>query len=284
MAGKTKKDVIELKKENELSIYDTSNILFDSNKKNIAVMFSGGFDSTFLLLNALKLKKSGKINQVFAIYVDCRMFPNNEQQKQSAMNVIDYLEKHVTRCEVINTKIDVNYKTRYSRMMLGQIILMLPCCLIGIPDHTEIWFGMLEKDTVSAVIDFKREKVMKKIIKLMTKFLIDMNDVTCRNPFLEILDFKHMMKQDIISCLIEDYDLFSLCYSCDNVTVSSTGKGNEQCRCMKHEELKSALLNSYDYICSTPYGSKGRETRLTNIKKYIEKVFPETYNAMKEMK
>lgn len=273
--------------------------VFDTDKENICVMFSGGYDSTLLLIKALELKKNRKISQVYTIYIDCPLFPNNEKQTKHMHDILSKLRDKFGNFD--NQIIGLNFsgtQVNCNRIAIPQLLTFLPTCLLRIPDNTEIWFGMIDDRTISEKVLYSKEKAMKDIIDISVKHFIDCKNVSIRCPILGLGGTIRNKKAFIIDQLLSNYKyIFDKCFSCDEIFSSDD---EYDCMCSKHIELLDALIDIYQYTYNRHYNINKRslqynifnenkgsiaecEKKMKLIHEVFKKYFPSYFNMLNHL-
>lgn len=272
-------------------------------KENVCVMFSGGFDSTLLLIKAIELKRDGKIKDVYAVYIDCDNFPNNKKQKECKDEILKYIGYHLFESGIVK-HVDIYVKPDMvfipNRLQAAQSLMFLPTSILGIPNNTEIWFGMIENDTISDTSSLSKEKALNEMISIMSKHFIELDNIVARCPLLHLSASHYDLKSLVIDKLLDYNDVIDFCYSCESISYNDK---NENCACIKHTELLNALLSAYkqnfrEYKIEENQIDKQETSeeiskitkrmeipfkKMLKIKQYINKNFPEFYSAMEMM-
>lgn len=263
--------------------------LFEVEKERICVMFSGGYDSTLLLIKALEMKRDGIVEEVYVTYIDCENIPNYDHQKEAMNSILLKLESKICECKINNVKLDLNSMNFYPRIQSGQLLMFLPICLLGIPDNTEIWFGMIEHTTISDTVSkFAREKAMNNIVTEISNHFSNLKDVVVKCPIMRFGDDVEARKTFVIDKLLDYKDILDLCFSCEDMH----SKNNYDCSCTKHRELLTALLNVYEMYCY-PYleYKEGKDfsnaediiLKMRKIKEIIKNKFPRYYSVLSNL-
>lgn len=222
-------------------------------KRNVCLMFSGGYDSTYLLLDIIKQKQESAIDNVFIVMIKSKTILHIEEQYKKSLQILEELGKNFDCVKEFETKtIEINFDCKFvSRFQYGQMAMLLGCSMMTIPDNTEIWFGFSEHETLLGIE--KRKEAVENIVKEMANF-ISYENITVKLPLLDLIDgfgsekeFECNIKAMIIDKLLYYPEILNLCFSCEGNSY------NEKCEeCVKHTELRFALdklLFKYsDYI------------------------------------
>lgn len=268
---------------------DKNKYLFKAEKRNICVMFSGGYDSTLLLIKALEMKRDNLVHEVYATYVDCSNIPNFEKQKVAMNNILKELKGQICGCQTNTVKIDLTSTSIISRIQSGQMMMFLPTCLMGIPDNTEIWFGMIDHTTMTNSVSLKaKERVMNGIVSELSKHFSMYNDIVVKCPIMEYGDSIETRKTFIIENLLDYEYVFDLCFSCDN------NYSSQECECLKHHELLVALMNVYRnnhiYYTHCIHGDMLKTGclekaiyKMNKIRDYIQKHYTDYYSTLESL-
>lgn len=269
---------------------DKNKYLFKAEKRNICVMFSGGYDSTLLLIKALEMKRDNLVHEVYATYVDCSNIPNFEKQKVAMKNIFVQLNDQICDYQINIVKIDLTSTTNISRVQSGQMMMFLPTCLMGIPDDTEIWFGMIDHTTITNSVSLKaKEQAMNTVVNELSKHFSTYKDIVVKCPIMEYGDSVETRKTFVIENLLEYEYVFDLCFSCDNIYSS------QECECLKHHELLVALMNVYrnnhiyythcihaGTLIKTEYLEKA-VYKMNKIRDYIQKHYTDYYSTLESL-
>ena len=272
---------------NEMGLKVIEPSLFHTDKENICVMFSGGYDSTLLLREAVKLKRANKIKDVYPIYINCKQFPNIEKQKAHAEDIVYYfgLENNFVS---IDLSLNRN-NNKVEKIAIPQLMIMIPACLLYIPNHTDIWFGLIENETVGCSKTYEKQKTLSSVISLLSNsFISDVDDISVRCPYLEMNTFQTQKKAFIIKELLNSIELFDKCFSCDSDILH--GDPIKQCNCNKCRELSDALLHIYldlynlSLSCEHDIRCIGIEEKDSDLYKYCNESLLSAKAKMKDIK
>lgn len=217
--------------------------LFDTDKENVCVMFSGGFDSTLLLIKALEMKNANLIREVYVTYIDCDRIACNEKQKEAVNSIMSHLKETISDFKVNNVQIDLSNVRCVWRIQMAQTMMFLPICLLGIPDNTEIWFGMLDHTTLTNTCSTSvAEEAMNNVVGEIQKHFSALKNITIKCPIMDYGDCIESRKAFVVRHLLEYYKIFELCFSCEDQYPHE-----HDCACIKHRELLTALMGVYEF-------------------------------------
>ena len=217
--------------------------------KNIAILFSGGLDSTYLMWKALK---DG--HDVYPIYISIK---NNENkvliEKQQCILLIDEFNKEFNKEIILNDSVTVEVYNS-NNLAFAQPFLWSTLVNVGLEGNpTEIQIGYVYGDAVIAYIpDIKKMyNSAKPFIRYQPKLTF---------PLIK----KH--KDDIVDELPEQYR--KLIVSCENPTYKNYSITNKETGfkyrffepCGECEVCRKIIDNSYYYCDITKKNYENAET------------------------
>lgn len=231
---------------------------------NDVVAWSGGFDSTFLIIHLIKQGMlSGKELTLVSFHHNLCNEPKNIREEKARKSILKYLQKnygdkvkfnHVT----INTQVDYNVSKvvdTCNSVGLSQPIIWLSQIIPLIPSDSNIYFGYISNDDSVGLI-----KNMQNIIDNAC-FIQHKHNINICTPLISIWD-KTLIMHYLIS---HEPELVDLCTSCENDFEKDKCGMCKPCRHMKTTlcelyingcEKAGELLNkwygielSYRYTC-----------------------------------
>lgn len=182
-------------------------------KRNVAIMFSGGFDSAYLLLNLLN--ENNNLNAKL-IHVSSDVLPGNKnyREKHAIDEIIKYCSKLYSNAtlDLIEINIDLGAKQRAKNFGFCQPMLWIPPALLFIDNNTDIYFGYNKDDEITQY--YQTENVINAIKSLSS--LLNKKSISVKMPLLSIT------KYNIIYHIIGNHsELFFDLTCCENSRESA---------------------------------------------------------------
>ena len=216
--------------------------------RSINVLFSGGYDSTLVLCDAVAESKT-----VNCITVEPSFsFGKVERERKARSNIINFLRrKYNTEINVSNIKIDISESHYTDGSYLTQPLFWLPSIFVLTPRNkdAEIRLGYIAGDqTLYHIHD----------LETMAKAVSNFKDKDMELVF----PLGYMSKEDVIVELFENYrEVINFCTTCENM-------GEEVDYCCECESCKS-VMRALKYIASDDSRSlELRKWAVRQLKKY----------------
>lgn len=203
----------------------------DSNKKHIIVLWSGGFDSTALLLGLIEkyfVDNTDDNIDIQCVSIDC---PNCGESKikretEAKNKIIKYI-KDTYNVDIINSIINVDYSNFNvdNNQGVGQPLIWLLSAIPFIPDNSIIYPGYIKGDDALCFVDD-----IKNLVKYASNFQLKHIDIN--------LKMRYADKREILIYFIEKHpNLLDVCTSCENLKV------DDKCNlCVPCSHIKETLL------------------------------------------
>lgn len=206
-------------------------------KRNVAIMFSGGFDSTYLLLKLLSENHNLNIK---LIHVVSNALPGNKNYRESyAINdTIKYCSKLYSnaKLELIEINIGLDTKSMVKNLGFCQPMLWIPSALLYIDNNTDIYFGYNEDDEIA---QFHQTDNVINAIKSLSS-IINKKGISVKMPLLSTT------KYEILYNLLDHYSKLFLSLTCceySNISKNNTDLYHKDCNCVPCVNLYNTLTN-----------------------------------------
>jgi 7-cyano-7-deazaguanine synthase in queuosine biosynthesis len=196
-------------------------------------LFSGGFDSTLILLRLIRNIRHGKI-WIISISPNTNSEEKNEKEAKARKEILEYFKK--------------KYPTETRDIMVSNIKMEMDnegVNFSGGLAQPQFWASIVTPfiDT-NAVVYLGYNKDDQGDIKLIQRLWQDMVDFTnyesCRKCDIEVIaPYKNFLKEDILKAMYDmDENLFDLCVCCES------DKKEKYCtRCLSCREFKRSIMN-----------------------------------------
>lgn len=223
-----------------------------------AMLFSGGYDSTYLLNDLMK-----KEDELTIVSITSNLLVNEKvkREEKARERILNYLKAKYYNCTVTELKGEINLNNVAPGYGLSQPLLWLPFMQLLIDGGYELNFSYICDDQATTHIDD-----FKKILEITFNFRHDGEKLNINFPL------RYFYKRDIISRLVhEDKFLFENATSCE-------GWNNEEdfCgECIPCKCLRSTLI---DLICDEEVSIEDKDYyRGFLADKFKTKIVCETY-------
>lgn len=199
----------------------------NSNKNYKIILWSGGFDSTALLMGMIEKYKDDPNIEIQCVSIDCLNCGENKikRETEARKRILNYIHNKYD-VEIRNPIIRINYDNfNGSNDGLAQPLIWLFSSLPLIPDNSTIYPGYIcGDDALSCTEDLFN--IVKDVSNLQHK-TINLN-----------LDMRYVRKYEILIYLIKNHpDILDICTSCENPEV------DDKCNlCVPCSHLKETLL------------------------------------------
>ena len=201
-----------------------------------AMLFSGGYDSTYLLNDLMKNE-----DEITILSIKSNTLSKGKvlREEKARKRILDYLKAKYYNCAVIETEVEVNF-SHVSSHGLGQPLMWLPFMYLLVSEEYEFNFSYICDDqAITHIDDFKKiletAGNFQKGTKIITKFPL-----------------RYFYKRDIISRLVhEDKFLFENATSCEGIDEEDFCGECVPCKC-----LRSTLI---DLICDDAVSEEDKD-------------------------
>ena len=222
-----------------------------------AMLFSGGYDSTYLLNKLMKTEE-----ELTIVCIKSNMLsPYKVSREEIARKrILDYLTAKYYNCKVTILDAEININGGCNNYGLAQPLMWLPFMCVALTDDTELNLSYICDDQATIHMqDFQ------KIIEISSHFQNNKN-ITVDFPL------RYLYKRDIISSLVrEDKFLFENATSCEGWKEEKDFCG----KCVPCKCLRSTLI---DLICDDEVTEADKEY----YKKFLKDKFDTTVSYCNE--
>ena len=192
------------------------------------ILFSGGYDSTYLLNQIMQEEKS-----VTVVSIRSNTLPKNKilRELEARKRILDYLKTKYYNCKVTEIGAEINLDSIGSTYGLAQPLLWLPFMqMLVMSGDYELNFSYICDDQATIHMDD-----FKKILEYSKHFQYNDKNISINFPL------RYYHKKDIINKLVkQDKFLFENATSCEGV------KDKQFCgECIPCKCLKSTLIDLY---------------------------------------
>lgn len=217
-----------------------------------AILFSGGYDSTYLLNDLMKTMKAD--DELIIVSIRSNLLANDKvpREDKARRRILDYLKAKYYNCNVREEVGEINLYGDVYNCGLSQPLMWLPFMYLMVSDECELYLSYICDDQTITHIDD-----IKTILGTCKNFQRRTN-VTVKFPL------RYFYKRDIISRLVhEDKFLFENATSCEGEQEEDFCGKCTPCKC-----LRSTLI---DLICD--------EETTDEYRKYYENFLAEKFNT-----
>lgn len=217
-----------------------------------AILFSGGYDSTYLL--NLLMKNMKDEDELIIVSIKSNLLANGKvlREDKARRRILDYLEAKYYNCKVREVGGEINLNSDGHSNGLAQPLMWLPFMYLMVSGECELNLSYICDDqAIIHMNDFKT------ILDTCGSFQVD-TKITVNFPL------RYFYKRDIISRLVhEDKFLFENATSCEGEQEEDFCGKCIPCKC-----LRSTLI---DLICD--------EETTDEDRKYYENFLAEKFNT-----
>ena len=201
-----------------------------------AMLFSGGYDSTYLLNELMKTEP-----ELTIVTIKSNLLAGGKVKREelARKRILDYLKAKYYNCNIIEAKGEINLDSDPRSCGLAQPLMWLPFMYLMVDGDCELNLSYICDDQATTHIeDFN------KILSACKNFQSDTNIVVN-------FPLRYYYKRDIISRLVhEDKFLFENATSCENIRDEDFCGECVPCKC-----LRSTLI---DLICDKEISDEDR--------------------------
>lgn len=202
-----------------------------------AILFSGGYDSTYLLNDLMKKEDELTIISIKSNLLSRGKVPREEKARK---RILDYLKAKYYNCIVTEIEGEINLNHNPSSCGLAQPLMWLPFMYLLVSGEYELNFSYICDDqAITHIDDFKKILETAEHFQQYTK-------VIAKFPL------RYLYKRDIISRLVhEDKFLFENATCCENIDEEDFCGECVPCKC-----LRSTLI---DLVCDEEVSDEDKD-------------------------
>ena len=202
-----------------------------------AMLFSGGFDSTYLLNYLMKHE-----DELTILSIKSNVLSKGKviREENARKRILDYLKAKYYNCKLTELEVEVNFNHTESSG-LAQPLMWLPFMYLLVSDEYELNLSYICDDqAIIHMADFKT------ILETASHFQTDKSKVIVKFPL------RYFYKRDIVMRLIhQDKFLFENATSCENIDDEDFCGECVPCKC-----LRSTLI---DLICDNEVSDEDKD-------------------------
>lgn len=207
-------------------------------KKKVAILFSGGVDSAYLLQMALE-----KGYDITLIYTKMNNNPGQQEcELKSIENILSYFRSKYPQChnlyDILTNEILIDIRNGSYNVLLQQVPVNVFSALLGNNgQNDEVWIGYVKDDDAS---EYCKDiaKIFSQYKKISHPVFNDGSKAKFPKLRFPILD---MSKLDIVTKL--DKNVLLMTHTCENPINGMPCNGCNSCK----RDAKKLLLQSYPH-------------------------------------